>query len=239
VSVKRFLVQLKRHHPTDYAALPSDQRERYETTESRLFGQGTRNPIPAAEPIQLVAEDMALLIAAFEEDEKIADRSSYKSLIRLFEEHCEITPEEAVALRKKSIDTKGQSARTLQNPSDSEAGYDGHKGAGYQVQLNQAFDTGEGPGLVTGCLAESAAESDSAALAKILEQQERMGTLPEEQLADTAYGSQANVDLSAEKNVDLVAPVPGRSATEEEAAEEVAAVAEDEKAITSQSANSV
>ena len=43
----------------------------------------------------------------------------------------------------------GQSARVLQNSSDPEAGYDGHKGPGYQVQISQAYDTGEeGPGLI-------------------------------------------------------------------------------------------
>jgi hypothetical protein len=39
-----------------------------------------------------------------------------------------------------------------------------------------------------------------------------MGTLPKEQLADTAYGSEANVTLCASVAVTLVAPVPGRAA---------------------------
>jgi hypothetical protein len=37
-----------------------------------------------------------------------------------------------------------------------------------------------------------------------------MGTLPEVQLADTAYGSQSNVEKCAEAGVKLVAPTPGK-----------------------------
>jgi hypothetical protein len=58
----------------------------------------------------------------------------------------------------------------------------------------------------------SKSESDSAAVAHVIEQQQRMGTLPEEQLADTAYGSETNVALCAAVNVTLIAPVPGRAA---------------------------
>lgn len=113
VTVKCFLTQLKRHHESGYQSLPETLRERYAASESRLFGSGTKTRRPYEESIQEVAEDLAMLIGGFAEDEN------------------------------------GQSARVLQNSSDPEAGYDGHKGPGYQVQISQAYDTGEeGPGLI-------------------------------------------------------------------------------------------
>ena len=210
VTVKRFLTQLKRHHESGYQSLPETLRERYAASESRLFGSGTKTRRPYEESIQEVAEDLAMLIGGFAEDEKMNARPSYQSLVRVFDEHCEVTEKELAKVLPKAEDENGQSARVLQNPSDPEAGYDGHKGPGYQVQISQAYDTGEeGPGLIVSCLPQSAAESDSAALESVYEQQQRMETLPDTLLADTAYGSQSHVEMSAELGVNLVSPAGG------------------------------
>lgn len=53
--------------------------------------------------------------------------------------------------------------------------------------------------------------SDSASLEPVYEQQERMGTTPETLLADTACGSQAHVEKSAEAGVTLISPVAGKA----------------------------
>jgi len=213
VTTKRFLTQLKRHHREEYEALPEELRARYTAAESRIFGFGTKNPVPREEALQTVGEDMVVLLERFAEMEAVASRSSYKALDRVFKEHCEITARGRMKLREKALDENGQSSRTLQNSSDEGAGYSGHKGAGYQVQLAQACgQEEEGPGLIVACVPQSAAESDSAAVQSVIEQQQRMGTLPEEQLADTAYGSESNVELCASVNVTLIAPVPGRVA---------------------------
>lgn len=212
VTAKRFLTQLKRHDPESYEALPEDLRERYATSESRLFGMGTKNKRPYGEAIQEVATDIADLIARFGENEKMNGRPSFLALARVFSEHCEVTVTEMAVVLPKASDENGQSARVMQNPSDLDAGYDGHKGPGYQVQISQAYDTGEeGAGIIVGCVPQSAAESDSASLEPVYEQQKRMGTLPEKLLADTAYGSQAHVEMSAEIGIQLVSPAGGRA----------------------------
>ena len=213
VTTKRFLTQLLRHHPEHYAALPEELRARYTAAESRVFGFGTKNPVPREEALQTVGEDMVVLIEEFAAVESISARSSYKALERVFQEQCEVGARGRLRLREKALDDNDQSSRVLQNPSDEGAGYDGHKGAGYQVQLAQACPQEDGPGLIVACLPQSAAESDSAAVALVIEQQQRMGTLPAEQLADTAYGSEANVKACAENGVALIAPVPGRAAS--------------------------
>lgn len=215
VTTKRFLTQLLRHHPEEYEALPDDLRARYGVAESRIFGFGTKNPVPREEALQTVGEDMVVLLERFAEVEAITSRTSYKALDRVFKENCEVNARGRVNLTDKAVDENGQSSRTLQNPSDEGAGYSGHKGAGYQVQLAQACGQQEEdiPGLVVACVPQSAADSDSGAVQAVIEQQTRMGTLPKEQLADTAYGSEANVALCASVAVTLVAPVPGRTAT--------------------------
>lgn len=212
VTVKRFLTQLKRHALQSYEALPEELRERYAASESRLFGMGSKGTRPYEESIQEVARDIAELISRFEDDESMGSRPSFHALTRVFSEHCEVTETEIAVVLAKAEDEKGQSARVMQNPSDLDAGYDGHKGPGYQVQISQAYDTGEeGAGIITACVPQSAAESDSGSLPPVQEQQKRMGTLPEIQLADTAYGSQSNVEMSANIGVELISPAGGKA----------------------------
>ena len=227
VTVKRFLTQLKRHAVESYEGLPEELRVRYTGSESRLFGMGSKTTRPYEESIQEVAEDIAELISRFGEDENIIGRSSYKALARAFTEHCEVGVETIAIVLPKATDEKGQSAGVMQNPSDVDAGYDGHKGPGYQVQLSQAYDTEEeGPGIITACVPQSAAVSDSASLEAVYEQQERMETMPEILLADTAYGSQAHVEMSEEIGVTLVSPAGGTlEKTKEIPASEVDAAA--------------
>jgi hypothetical protein len=210
VTVKRFLTQLKRHEPQAYAALDAALRERYEVQESRLFGFGSKQPQSRDEALQQTAEDMYELLALFGENEAVSKRSSFCAMARVFEEQCELTCGDRFIIRAKGKDENGQTARVMQNPSDPDAGYSGHKGSGYQVQIAQVFESGENaPGLITACIPQSAAESDSAALEPVTEQQKRMGTMPEVELTDTAYGSQSNVEKAAQAGVKLVAPVPG------------------------------
>ena len=223
VCVHRFFVQLKKHRAPVYEALPAELRGRYDHAESRLFFAGkkraeTERASVYAEQLAQVGEDLGTLIAEFGEDSSIARWETFAALTRVFGEHFELS-EDRIELRPKSEDENGESARTLQNPSDLGASYDGHKGAGYKVQLSQAYDHGEeAPGIITACVPQTAADADSASLGAVHEQQKRMGTLPAAQLADTAYGSQANVELAAQNGVALEAPVPGQKPIKREPA---------------------
>jgi hypothetical protein len=210
VGIKRFLASLKRHEAQSYQALPEALATRYEGSQNRLFGMGSKQGVSHSESLAQAAEDIAELISRFEEQESVAKRSSYQAMVRIFSEHFEVTGEKIEVL-PKAEDENGQSARVLQNPSDPHAGYDGHKGPGYQVQIAQAYDTpDDAPGIITACLPQSAAESDSAAVTLIAQQQARMATTPGTLLADTAYGSQLNVDQSHACGVILLAPAGGK-----------------------------
>lgn len=211
ITVRRFLVQLKRHARAEYDALPEALKKRYLAAESRLFGSGTKQTQNYAEALQQTGEDIGELIARFSGDEAIAKRPSYQKLERAFREHCELTDAGEIAIRPKAEDENGKSSQVMQNTSDPDAGYSGHKGAGHQVQLAQTHGhKEEGPGIIVGCIVENAGEADAQAPEKIAAQQKRMGTLPEELLADTAYGSQANIQASAARGCELISPAAGK-----------------------------
>ena len=141
------------------------------------------------------------MIDRFADDALMAGRSSYQALVRAFADHCEIVADKVKLRPKAKVDS-------LQNPSDPDATYDGHKGQGYKLQISETCGEG-GVQLIVGALAQTAAEHDANALKPMLEQLQEQELLPESMLADTAYGSDENVRLAEAMDVELVSPVAG------------------------------
>jgi len=127
VTIKRFLTQLKRHHLEAYDALPEEFTSRYAMSQSKLFGdfKGGRKMLR-----QTVAEDLLLMVNRFADEVDITGQTSYQAMVRVLHEQCEVSEDKtAVEVEDKT------GGNVMQNPSDSDATYDGHKGPGYQVQI--------------------------------------------------------------------------------------------------------
>ena len=201
VTVKRFLVQAKRHAPAADESLPEPLRTRYAPSVGKLFSQKGQTPDQKAKTLQQVAEDARDLLAVFHDDVAMSKRPSYLALARAFADHCEVI-EDRVTVRAKSR------SDSLQNPSDLDATYDGHKGQGYQVQLAETCGESEVQ-LIVAAVPQTASEHDAHAVKPILESLKSQGLLPESLLADTAYGSDENAQLAAKDGVELVSPVGG------------------------------
>ena len=219
VTVKRFLTQVLRHDPAAHAALPEALVQRYAPAEGRIFGYGQSKADKAAlvSRIQQTAEDLHYLIECFQANPRLNTRTTWQALIRVFQDQCELKPAQSrrgkpvIQLREKAKDPEGKSSRVLQNPSDPGAGYSGHKGPGYQVQLAQTYGEQNEVNLITGCLPQSAAESDSGSLIPVLETQADHGLQPDKVLVDTAYGSDGNVMACHEAGIEVISPVAGKS----------------------------
>jgi hypothetical protein len=202
VVIKRFLVQLKRHHQTSYRRLPQEFRQRYSRSESGLFGDVKRDQESRQALKQQVAEDLYMLIERFAQSERVTNRKTYKDMVKVFEQQCELT-DKNVKVKKKTGN------QVMQNPSDPDATYDGCKGPGYQVQLSETCSEENEVQLITCAIPQKAHEQDSDALSEVVENLETKKVLPEELIADTHYGSDDNVGHCAEKGVELVSPVAG------------------------------
>ena len=98
----------------------------------------------------------------------------------------------------------------MQNPSDAEATYDGHKGPGYQVQIAETCSSQNEVQLITAALPQTACEADEGAAVPMLDQLKKADLLPETMLGDTLYTNDENVQAAAGFGVDLIGPVPGR-----------------------------
>jgi len=204
VTIKRFLTQLKRHGREFYDALPEALLERYRPSEHQLFASAMKDKDRRKLARQQVAEDMHALIEGFGDDERFNKRSTFKTLCLVFEQQCEVV-ENKVKVKAKT------GGNVIQNPSDLDATYDGHKGPGYQAQLSETCSEENEVQLVTSAIPQTASANDADAPGEVREDLKQSTLLPGEMLADTAYGSDENAQASAVDGVELVAPVPGKT----------------------------
>jgi hypothetical protein len=206
VVIKRFLTQLKRHHPQDHDALPQPLRDRYAPSRGNLFGdfKGTRKELR-----QVIAEDLLCLVNRFADNQAVTARTSYQAMVRVLHEQCQVSEDKmAVELKAKPA------ADTMVNPSDPDATYDGHKGQGYQAQIAETCSPSNDVQLITAVELEPAHCCDQDAVEPMLDQLEAHDRKPEKAYADTGYGSDRNVVNAQAREVDLQSPVGGKPPAE-------------------------
>jgi len=127
----------------------------------------------------------------------------------MFTEQC-IIEKNVTGARAVIKASKDVPSSSLQNPSDPDAGYSGHKGKGYQMQVMETYSEDKSqPNLITHVNVEAANESDTNALLPAIEDAEKRNLAPTELLADTLYGSDDNVETAKELGITVIAPVMG------------------------------
>jgi len=209
VAIKRFLTQVIRSNKDDYNLLEESLRNRYAPGVNQLFADTKKDSQSHRLLRQQVAEDMHFIIRHFAGNEKHNSKNTYKAVERIFYEQCEVH-EDKVIIKKKT------GGNVMQNPSDADATYDGHKGSGYQVQLSETCSDDNDVQLITSAIAQTAVESDANAVEEVLEDLKSNDLVPDEMFADTGYTGDENVQLADEQGVDLVGPVPGCSTEEDD-----------------------
>lgn len=203
-----FLKNLKRHYPTFYQTVSVTLTARYiRQNDPDYFGNVC--PSGTQQRLEDLAHDLYELQEQFKTEPTVVAMYSYQALVRVFAEHCTLDQAQVVVKPAAAV-----SATSLQNPSDPDATYDGHKGQGYQVQIMETYSRNESDQptlqLITYVAVEPAHCHDGDAVKPALEAVSERELLPEELAADTTYGSQQNVATAAEFNVKLIAPVPGQ-----------------------------
>ena len=204
VAIKRFLTQVIRHNKPDYNLLDESFRQRYAPSVNQMFADAKKDSESRRLLRQQVAEDMYYLIQRFADVDKYTRKDTYKALERIFYEQCEVH-EEKVSIKQKT------GVNVMQNPSDPDATYDGHKGPGYQAQIAETCNPDNDVQLITAVIPQTAAESDANAVEEVLEDLQANNLVPDEMLVDTGYTSDDNVQFAEEKGVELIGPVPSGS----------------------------
>lgn len=204
-TIRTFLTNLKRHHANEYDAL-GDIVLRYDKKSDGAFAV---KPTESAKKLVELGDDCFYLVGRFKDDAVVAKMDSYKHLVRMFTEQCLVENDDngdRVVIKAN----KDVSSSSLQNPSDPQAGYCGHKGKGYQMQVMETYSENKSqPNLISHIKVEAANESDANALLPAIEDAGKRDLAPTELLADTLYGSDDNVEKANELGITVIAPVMG------------------------------
>jgi len=266
-TIKQFLTSLKRHHADAFKGLDEELRQRYLSKKGdAAFAAMTS--CTTNRKLKNVAQDLWELINQFHDQDAITSRTSYKHMVRLFNEQCVETENangEAVAIEgqpavdataaddgtaETATDTSEETdiaceeagdsneetasaseevlpvmpkpakeipSDSLQNPSDPDASYDGHKGQGFQVQIMETCTESaeeQGLSLITHVAVEQAHIHDGTAVMPAIEHAQQNGLVPNRLLVDAAYGSDENLLLAAEQGVELISPTLGTEDTD-------------------------
>ena len=210
-TILKFLTNLKRHHQDLFATLSAEVVNRY-ATKKALRAFSMVKPSASAKTLLQVSDDLYELIEQFKDQKAVTRMHSYKLMQRVLSEHCAVESDDGnrrvVVKKPKDVPTD-----SLQNPSDPDAAYSGHKGQGYQVQVMETFTRGEGDpqqapdlNLITHVAVEKANAQDTDALMPAIAVSEKRGLKPDMVLADTLYGSDENAQKAKGAGVQLVAP---------------------------------
>jgi hypothetical protein len=212
-SIRKFLVNLKRNHQEHFDTVEKAIIERYFSKES-LQCFSMVKPSESAKTLTSVSADLFHLVEQFKDHPDITGMHSYKLLERVLKEQCSVSDDGKRVEVKRPQEIPSDS---LQNPSDPDATYSGHKGQGYQVQVMETYGRDEETrdkslNLITHVHVEPAHESDAHALIPAIESSKQRGCAPEELLADTLYGGDENCQKAKKLGVELISPT--KSTTE-------------------------
>ncbi len=214
-TIDKFLKNLSRHHADLFQSVPREIRDRYSKRGLRCFSMV--KPSEAKKTLAQVAQDLYDLSVLFAGDKAVMSMTSYSLLVRVLGERCSVAMgEDGTTVEVKPKSPGEISGDSLQNPSDPDAGYDSHKGEGYQAQIMETFtetaDKDEKKkqlNLITHVAVESASEHDTHALEPAIDSAAERGFKAKEVLADGHYAGDGNCEKAKTKDVELVGPVIG------------------------------
>lgn len=215
-SINKFLVNLKRGHKEPFERVDQGIIDKY-FTETALGCFSMVKPSESKKTMASVAEDLFDLVEQFKDCQPVSAMHSYKLLERVLKEQCHLKgsdDQKRVEIKKP----KEIGSDSLQNPSDPDATYSGHKGQGYQLQLMETYTDSEDKdvksktlNLITHVEVERACDSDAQALIPAIESTQKRRLGPDELEADALYGSDENFESAKSMGVELVAPVAGNT----------------------------
>jgi hypothetical protein len=210
-SMHTFLVNLNRSHQSQFETVDKSVTEKY-LSKASLGCFSRVKPSESKRTLTEVSKDLFDLVQQFKGCPEVSIMYSFKQLERVLKEQCNLTDDKDNPVELKN--PKDIVSDSLQNPSDPDASYSGHKGQGYQVQVMESFcddkeDKENTLNLITHIKVEPSHNSDANALVPAIESVEKQNLKPKELLADSLYGSDDNREKAKTHDVDLIAPTMG------------------------------
>ena len=123
-TLHKFLVNLKRQQATMLGTLDQALVEKY-LSESALSCFSRVKPSESRQTLTTVSQDLFEVYARFKDQLEVAAMSSFKLLERVLHEQCNLIEDEDHPVELKC--PKQIASDSLQNPSDPDATYSGHR----------------------------------------------------------------------------------------------------------------
>jgi len=214
--IRTFLTNLKRRQLTLFSELESGLTDRY-LSERAPGCFSMVKPSEAQAKLAEAASDLGVLAERFRDRAETRKMSSFKMLLRVFYEQCVVRemPDGGKPV-VEAIPSKEVSSDSLQNPSDPDATYSGHKGQGYSTQVMETYtetkdadEHAERLRLITHVEVTQACVGDANALMPALSSAADRSLTPTQLTADSLYGGDENCEAAAERGVEVVSPTMG------------------------------
>ncbi len=215
-TVHKFLINLRRQHKDLYETINQELKDRY-ISKQALSCFSMVKPSESPKTLTEVSSDLFDLVQSFSKNPDVVAMHSYKLMSRVLREQCTVKEASDDTPAKISLKPpKEIPSDSLQNPSDPDAAYDGHKGQGYQVQVMETYSDEDDEKtksqtlkLITHVEVQTACESDANALIPAIESARERNLAPEELLADSLYGSDDNCKSAKKLGTEVIAPAMG------------------------------
>jgi hypothetical protein len=205
LALKRFFNKVEKHDVSLLSRFPEELLKRYrKQSDGQVFGD-VHTTEKRQVALQQAAQDLYTVLSELTDLEPVCNWDVFEQLQLIFSQQCELREEFVEVLKKTG-------GNVIQNPSDPDATYCGNEGAGFQAQICETVNQDGDPNFITSAEVETAVQNDADAVIPIITDLKERDLLPDELLADTGYGGDANVEFAKEEDVDLVAPVPGGKA---------------------------
>ena len=214
-TISKFARELARFHPALHAQIDSEIIRRYVDRE----GAGCfSNTAPSASRRRLdeAGRDLLQLVMQFRTTAAV-ELPGYKVLDLVLREQFEIKNEGADAPSTVVIpcEPEDMPCDGVSNPADPDASYNAHRGLGYMAQIVETYAEDDGPAdeaapgspdLITHVAGRGMTVHDGHRLPDALDDLANRSLTPKVLLADSHYGSAANMTLAGERSIDLTAP---------------------------------
>ena len=234
-----FLKELGKESKEKYEGVPAGLCRRYLKEDMTGSSYDDARSSEGRRRLAVCARDVWRLVDRFRGDEGVMALGSYGLLKRLFDEQCEVVEEPVTAAEGDADaneppapvalkDAKEVRSDSLQTPHDPSLTYSGRKGKGEEVQVAETCGNGLSPEVITYAEVTRSCDSDESATVPAVDDLASREIAPKELLADTNYGSTANVIECEKRGVELVSPVAGPKVEEPAAEDEGRAITKSE-----------
>lgn len=211
-ATSKFLRELRRNRPEQYAAVDAEVLRKYVERGGDGCFADTR-PSESKRRLTEAARDVWELIEQFREAQGAA-LDSFHLLEKIFHEQCETTGDllSPVVVRPP----RKNECEGIVSPADPDARYNKRRGTGYLVQIMETFAEDDStdqkdseprkPDLITHVAVDKMTLHDKDALEPALDDTDQRSVKPEELLADSHYGSNECLEKARERGVEIVSP---------------------------------